>query len=76
MVTFNCCYIKKKQVLISWKRNVFSKFTGLEKREKLNAWFILVVTLTKWARASTAFVLGCVQIIFTSARGQCFSGEN
>lgn len=25
---------------------------------------------------STAFVLGWVQIIFTSARGQCFSGEN
>lgn len=45
MVTFNPCYIKKKkQVLIFWKRNVFSRFTGLKKREMLNAWFLLAVT--------------------------------
>lgn len=59
MVTFNPCYIKKKkQVLIFWKRNVFSRFTSLEKREMLNVWFILVVTLAKRACASTGLVLG------------------
>lgn len=37
----------------------------------LNAWFLLVVILTKWIYA---FVL--VQIILTVARIQCFSGGN
>lgn len=78
MVTFNPCYIKKKKkagpdffIFIFWKRNVFSRFTGLEKRVMLNAWFLLVVILTKWIYA---FVL--VQIILTVARVQCFSGGN
>ena len=34
----------------------------------LNAWFMLVVTLTKWLCASTAFDLGWVQFILTSTR--------
>ena len=68
MVTFNPCYVKNKagpDFFFFWKRNVFSRFTGLEKRERLNAWFLLVAILTKRVYA---FVL--VQIILTVARGQ------
>lgn len=54
---------------------MFSRFTGLEKREMLNAWFILLVTSSERAGASTAFVLGWVQLLLTSACGQYFPGQ-
>lgn len=41
-----------------------------------NAWFLLIVTWTRWSCASHAFVLGWVQFAFTSAHGQCSAGGN